>query len=151
MGCLRADPTHGHGPTRHGAATLPFAFAPNPDDTFTVDVLDGITVSLAGDTTSWKIVFGVSYVFEAEPSRPYAMETSQNGTIANTRAQLKLREFAFDYAGTGYFKVEFIPKFRQGYTKTFSGQVLGSTPTDIKPLEDGTFQIKTRQRSCTGP
>ena len=109
--------------------------------------ISGTTVSLSGNVANYAVVFGVPYKQEVTFSRPYYMQPSQNGLVANTRAVLKLKDFAVDYAETGYFQMTFAPRYRDGYTKTFTGNVLGSTPTDSKPLDDGDFLIKTPTRN----
>jgi hypothetical protein len=109
--------------------------------------VDGTTVSLAGDVSTYSFVFGLKYTQRVDFTQPYYMQSSQNGMVANTRAVVKVRDFAVDYAETGFFDLEFTPRYRDGYTKRFSGQILGATPTDSKSLDDGSFTIKTPCRT----
>ena len=109
--------------------------------------VDGTTVSLAGDVSTYSFVFGLKYTQRVDFTQPYYMQSSQNGMVANTRAVVKVRDFAVDYAETGFFDLEFTPRYRDGYTKRFSGQILGATPTDSKSLDDGSFTIKTPCRN----
>jgi len=110
---------------------------------YTPESVSGTTVRLSGNTSGHNVAFGLQYEQLVSFSRPYYMQNSQNGLVANTQAILKVRDFSVDYAETGYFNLTFNPTYRTGYTKVFSGQILGSDATDYKPLDDGAFRIKT--------
>lgn len=104
----------------------------------------GYTLTISGDKTAWSLVVGIPYTQRFSPTRPIYMAQSSSGTVANTEANLKVRDYSLDYSGTGYFTATFSPRYRGEYTKTFTGLILGATPTDIPTLDDGTFRLKTQ-------
>jgi hypothetical protein len=102
------------------------------------------TIVVDGNKTTWSLVIGVPYNQSFTLTRPYAVSGSgSGGTVANTEAILKIRDYSLDYAGAGYFKATFTPRYRTPVVKEFSGRILGATPLSIPPLEEGTFRIKT--------
>jgi hypothetical protein len=108
----------------------------------------GNTVTVAGNKTTWNLVVGVPYTQRFTLSRPYAMQSSRTGgTVANTEAVLKLKDYSLDFAGAGYFKTIFTPRYRDPIIKEFSGRILGATVASIPPLEEGTFRTKTPTRN----
>lgn len=111
-----------------------------------VNVLDE-QLQVAGDITGWNFVAGVPYTSRFTLTRPYATQQAQNGTVSNTEAVVKVRDYSLDYAGTGYFTAVFSPKHREPYTKVFSGNILGASPTDIPEMDEGTFRMKTPTRN----
>lgn len=107
----------------------------------------GDEIRVSGDVSSWDFVIGLPYKSRFTLTRPYATQQAQNGTLANTEAIIKVRDYSLDFTGTGYFEAIFSPKFRDPYTKVFSGKILGSSPTDIPEMDEGTFRIKTPTRN----
>lgn len=108
----------------------------------------GDTLVVAGNVTTWNLVVGVPYTQSFTLSRPYAMQDSGNGgRVANTEAILKVKDYSLDYAGVGYFKAIFTPRYRTPVIKEFSGRILGATAVTVPPLEEGTFRIKTPTRN----
>jgi hypothetical protein len=104
----------------------------------------GNTVTVAGNKTLWNLVVGVPYTQSFTLTRPYVMQSSANGgTVANTEAILKLKDYSVDYAGVGFFRAIFSPAYRTPVVKEFSGRILGATAVSIPPLDEGTFRIKT--------
>jgi hypothetical protein len=104
----------------------------------------GNTVTVAGNVTAWNLVIGVPYTQRFTFTRPYLMQGSANGgTVANTEAILKVKDYAIDFEGAGYFKAIFSPSYRTPVIKEFSGRILGATAASVPPLEEGTFRIKT--------
>lgn len=124
--------------TRHSATALHA-----PGDQVPILVGAGYAVQVAGDKRQWSVVAGVPYTQRFDLTRPYVISSSTNGTIANTEVNLKVKDYALDFAGTGYFTATFKPVGRAPYTKTFTGNVLGATPTDVPALSEGKFRIKT--------
>lgn len=104
---------------------------------------DGYTMTIEGDKTGWNLVFGVRYTMSFEPTRPYFRPPDRIDPVANTEAEVRVRDFSFDFARSGYFRAVFTPRFRDPVVKTFAGRVLGSTAASVPPLDDGTFRIKT--------
>jgi hypothetical protein len=107
----------------------------------------GYALQIAGDKRAWKFVIGVPYTMSFDLTKPFYVRQSTTGEVANTEAVVKVRDYSLDFAGTGYFTATFKPYKRDPYTKVFTGQIAGSTPTDTKPLDDGTFRIKTPCRN----
>ena len=104
-------------------------------------------IRVAGNVAAWDFVVGLPYKARFTLTRPYATQQAQNGTMSNTEAIIKVRDYSLDYTGTGYFDAIFSPKFRQPYNKVFSGSILGASPTDIPEMDEGTFRIKTPTRN----
>lgn len=107
----------------------------------------GDTIVLSGDKRQWSFVVGVPYNKQAELTRPVVSQPAQNGTVANTEAIVKVRDFSVDFAGTGYFEAIFTPKFRTPVKQVFSGTILGVSPTDEAEMDEGTFRISTPTRN----
>lgn len=103
----------------------------------------GNTVTLDGNKTTWDLVFGERYNFRIDPTRPYFRPPDKIDPVANTEAEIRVRDYSLDFSNTGYFKATFSPRYRDPVVKTFAGRVLGATAASIPPLDDGTFRIKT--------
>jgi hypothetical protein len=103
----------------------------------------GSVIRVAGNVTTWNLVVGLPYNQLFTLTRPYVVQTSGNGTVANTEATLKLKDYSLDYTGAGYFKATFTPKYRDPIVKEFSGRILGATALSIPPLDEGKFRMKT--------
>ena len=101
-------------------------------------------IAVPGDRTSWNLIVGVPYEMSFTLTRPYfSTPAPGGGTVADTEAVLKVRDFSLDYAEAGYFKSVFTPKYRASVEKEFAGRVLGATALSIPDLDEGTFRIKT--------
>ncbi len=124
--------------TRYSASALHA-----PGDQVPIITGAGYAVQVAGNKTAWSVVAGVPYTQQFDLTRPYVISSSTNGTVANTEINLVMKDFSLDYAGTGYFVATFKPKGRASYSKTFTGNVLGATPTDVPALSEGKFRMKT--------
>lgn len=114
-----------------------------PGDQVPIISAAGYSVLVAGNKTAWNIIAGVPYTLSWSPTRPVYVHPSSVGTVANNEAELKVKYYSLDYQGTGYFKVIFSPAYRGEYEKTFSGAILGATPTDVPSLSEGSFRIST--------
>ena len=103
---------------------------------------------MPGDKTSWNLIVGVPYEQRFGLTRPYySSPASGGGTVADTEATLKVRDFSLDFSAAGYFKAIFAPKYRAPVEKEFAGRVLGATALSIPDLDEGTFRIKTPTRN----
>jgi hypothetical protein len=106
------------------------------------------TVVVEGDLTGYSVIGGVKYSASFTVTPPYYTQTtSGSNRVANTRAVVKVRDYQLDFVGSGYFTASFAPAYRDTYVKTFTGQIVSATPTDVPPLEDGAFRIKTPTRN----
>lgn len=105
-------------------------------------------IAVPGDKTGWNLIVGVPYEMSFSLTRPYYTTPAPGGgTVADTEAVLKVRDFSLDYAAAGYFKATFTPKYRAAVEKEFSGRILGATALSIPDLDEGTFRIKTACRN----
>jgi hypothetical protein len=124
--------------TRHSSGGLHAAGVPIP-----IVATEGNTIYLAGDKTAWSFVVGLPYTFSFEPTRPYFVPPDKIDPVANTDAEIRVRDYAVDFAGTGYFRMVFTPRYRDPITKVFAGTVLGATTLSVPDLDDGKFRMKT--------
>lgn len=108
-----------------------------------IESRSGYTVTLDGNKTAWNLVFGVKYTMSFDLTRPYFRPPDRIDPVANTEAEVRVRDFSLDFARSGYFKAIFSPRYRAPVVKAFAGRVLGATAASIPPLDDGTFRIKT--------
>ena len=105
-------------------------------------------IAVPGYKTSWNLIVGVPYEQRFGLTRPYySSPASGGGTVADTEATLKVRDFSLDFSAAGYFKAIFEPKYRAPVEKEFAGRVLGATALSIPDLDEGTFRIKTPTRN----
>lgn len=108
------------------------------------EILSPTQIAIPGDKSGWNLIVGVPYEMSFTLTRPYySTPAPGGGTVADTEAVLKVRDFSLDYAETGYFKAVFTPKYRASVEKEFAGRVLGATALSIPDLDEGTFRIKT--------
>jgi hypothetical protein len=128
------------------------AFSPGslhaPGVQMVVSPVSTYVVAVPGNKTTWSFVVGVPYEQSFELTRPvYSTPAPGGGTVADTEAILKVRDYSLDYAGAGYFKATFAPRYRAEMVKEFSGRILGATALSIPDLDEGTFRIKTPTRN----
>lgn len=98
-------------------------------------------VTVPGKLT--KFFMGLRYAFRYRFSTLVVREQSQGGgglqPIGDGRVQL--RKMTMTYSGTGYFRVQVTPKYRDPYSYVFSGRVVGSAQNKIGKvsIEEGVF------------
>lgn len=120
-----------------------------PGDQLNTVSVTGSQVRVAGDRSAYSVVIGVPYTSSFDPTRPYMTSGSPSGgTVANTEAIVKVRDYSLDYTGSGYFKAVFKP-LKRSYTvtKVFSGNIMGATVLSVPDLDEGTFRISTPTRN----
>jgi len=72
-----------------------------------------------------------------------------NGQQPIGEGRLQLRRMTLSYSGTGYFRVEVTPKYRNLYRYVFSGRVVGSGQNVIGQvaIEQGTFRFPVASKN----
>lgn len=72
-----------------------------------------------------------------------------NGQQPIGEGRLQLRRMTLSYSGTGYFRVEVTPKYRDTYRYVFSGRVVGSGQNVIGQvaIEQGTFRFPVASKN----
>lgn len=110
---------------RAGALTTEFSGITRPGNN---------KIACSGDQTGAAVFIGLAYDFEAELSKLYAREQSQDGRIsAITDAVTQVRKVELKYDKTGYFVVEVTP---DGRSTPYSYVLDDSTN-----IGEGTFEV----------
>lgn len=96
-----------------------------------VEVIAGVP-KIKGNYAACSLTFGRKYTLS------YALSTitikqaqAGGGQKSDTEGRLQLRKIAFNYANSGYFRIEVTPSGRETYSYVFSGKVLGATSATI--------------------
>lgn len=103
------------------------------DGTFEEVAADG-TVVLNGDYTGKHIVCGLMYNFRIALSTIYVKTEGERGVQALLEGRLQLRQLWFNYANSGYFKVN-VEVFDKGtYEYIHTGRTLGTSDSILGKL-----------------
>lgn len=108
----------------------------------------GNTIFLAGNKTAWSFVVGVQYKYEVHLTRPYYVRNVGGDSAANTDVEIRVRDFAVDFAASGFFEMHFTPRYRDTVVKRFTGNLLGATALNVPDLDDGKFRMKTPTKNA---
>lgn len=107
----------------------------------TTGVINGLYLDFSGDYTSCLMTFGRRYAFDYQvsPVTYRVANTTGQGQRSDTEGRLQVRKMGFNYADTGYLRVEVTPTGgRDTGVYAFTGQVLGATSVlGAYSLEDG--------------
>lgn len=112
---------------------------------YAIGIIDGSNIKFAGDYRSSAMTFGRKYTFSYGISTiTYKLPNSTGGgQRADTEGRLQVRKIAFNYADTGYLRVEITPTGRDTGIYTFSGQIIGNSSSTL-----GKFAISGGRISC---
>lgn len=112
---------------------------------YAVGIVDGANIKFAGDYRSSAMTFGRQYTFSYGIS-PITYKTANStggGQRSDTEGRLQVRKIAFNYADTGYLRIEITPTGRDTGIYIFSGQTIGNSSSTL-----GQFAISGGRISC---
>lgn len=112
------------------------------DGTYVVANEDGVVV-LQGDYEGKDLVCGINYNFFIRVSKPYVKQESQSGVQSLLEGRLQLRNFWFNYADSGYFKVTVRTSDKENYEYVNTQRFMGTTSArlDTMPFSSGKFRV----------
>ena len=103
------------------------------DGTFKEVDADG-TVVLNGDYTGKKLICGLMYKFRIALSTIYVKTEGERGVQALLEGRLQLRQLWFNYANSGYFKVNVEVFDKDTYEYIHTGRTLGTSDSILGKL-----------------
>ena len=103
------------------------------DGTFEEVAADG-TVVLNGDYTGKHVVCGLMYNFRIALSTIYVKTEGERGVQALLEGRLQLRQLWFNYANSGYFKVNVEVFDKDTYEYLHTGRTLGTSDSILGKL-----------------
>ena len=103
------------------------------DDGTFEEVADG-TVVLNGDYTGKHVVCGLMYNFRIALSTIYVKTEGERGVQALLEGRLQLRQLWFNYANSGYFKVNVEVFDKDTYEYIHTGRTLGTSDSILGKL-----------------
>lgn len=112
------------------------------DGTYVVANEDGIVI-LQGDYEGKDLVCGINYNFFIRVSKLYVKQESQSGVQSLLEGRLQLRNFWFNYADSGYFKVTVRTSDKEDYEYVNTQRFMGTTSArlDTMPFSSGKFRV----------
>lgn len=108
------------------------------------------TITAVGDYSAGDAIIGEVFQSSIVLSNLYPRDPN-NLRIAITSGRFQLRNIAFNFKTTGFFKVEITPEFRQPITFQFTGRIVGSgnSKVGVAPVEDlGQFRVPVRANAA---
>jgi len=98
------------------------------------------TVRKSGDFSGGTCYVGKPYIFTYEFSEQFLRDGEKN---AIREGRLMMRDMAFNYTNSGYFKVTVTPEFRDAYEYEFTGKILGGGSFLLGTLQivSGSFKV----------
>jgi hypothetical protein len=107
------------------------------------------TFTALGDVTGVPYIAGVPYTFEYDLSEiiPKQQLNMSAPMKASTQSRLQIRTVTLAFSGTGYFRVEVTPEFRDTQTYVFTPKILGQYPVGTMNLQSGEFTFPVSSRS----
>jgi hypothetical protein len=109
----------------------------------------GDNIEFLGDFTGCNVAFGRQYEFKYQLS-PITVKTTAGGMQkSDTEGRLQLRKVAFNYANTGYMKIQVTPVGRQTNEYVFAGRIIGNNTATIGDVElpTGRFPVPILTRN----
>lgn len=112
------------------------------DGTYAVANEDGVVV-LQGDYEGKDLVCGINYNFFIRVSKLYVKQESQSGMQALLEGRLQLRNFWFNYADSGYFKVTVKTSDKENYEYINTQRFMGTTSARLYTMSfsSGKFRV----------
>lgn len=106
------------------------------------------SIVVSGEVTAFFV--GEAYTFRATLSEITFRPTKRDGSVSPmVSGRLQLRTLTLLYADTGYFQVTVTPQYRDTYTYTFTGKVVGQGNNIIGavPISSGAFRVPIQSKS----
>ena len=110
---------------------------------------DNLTVKVRGDHTNNNIIGGIRYTAYFTLPHIYYRQKDSNGNDVALDGSLQLLDIWFNYARTGYFRVEVTPLYQDTSVYVFNGKTIGTPSTTLNqtPIVDGEFPVAVLCRS----
>lgn len=107
------------------------------------------TIVVSGDKTTSDVWIGNPYTMEFTFSELQIREGNGGGSSAVKSGKIQLRNIILHYADSGYFQTTVMPDYRDTYTYTFTGRILGSGANVIglTAIEEGAFRFPVMANS----
>ena len=122
-----------------------------------VDITNGIKYDATNTTGStYTIPANVTNVFIGVPftstyvlSPQFVREETGRGRLAISSGRYQIRTITFDFADTGFFKVQVTPKGRDAGTTEMTGYILGEATSlvDAPPIISGALRVPIQARN----
>ena len=122
-----------------------------------VDITNGIKYAATNTTGStYTIPANVTNVFIGVPftstyilSPQFVREDTGRGRLAISSGRYQIRTITFDFADTGFFKVQVTPKGRPAGTTEMTGYILGEATSviDAPPIISGNLRVPIQARN----
>lgn len=102
-----------------------------------------------GDVRGQTITVGLNYLFKMVMSTIMVKQASEGSTQALIEGRLQLRQIWFNYADSGYFKVNVDIKDKQVFTYEFTSRLLGTrfNVLESMPFTTGSFKIPVQAKN----
>lgn len=116
----------------------------------TIEDIDGADVTLRGDTTGQRLMFGVPYESRYRFSTFFVRTPNAGGgTKTETDGRLQVLNLAVTYSEAAYFRVEVSTENRDTVAYPFNGIMIGSPLAKIGEiaLESGRFNVPVLSRN----
>lgn len=123
----------------------------DPKKTYSIVMNDGMyatadeagQIVLQGNYAGQELVCGINYNFFIRVSKIYVKQENQNGVQALLEGRLQLRNFWFNYADSGYFKVTVRTTDKETYEYINTQRMLGTDHArlDTIPFKTGQFRV----------
>lgn len=109
------------------------------------------TVTVSGDHTSTPVFIGTEYSFQYTFSKPTVTTRDGQGreSVEVATGRFQITNLHIKYSDTGFFNVESTPLYRDMYTNSFTGRVLGSGNNLLGSvvLESGIFSVRQHAKN----
>ena len=122
-----------------------------------VDITNGVKYEATNTTGStYTIPANVTNVFIGVPftstyvlSPQFVREDTGRGRLAISSGRYQIRTITFDFADTGFFKVQVTPKGRDVVTTEMTGYILGEATSliDAPPIISGNLRVPIQARN----
>lgn len=123
------------------------------DDGTYVPVGEDGVVTIEGDYSGHTIIIGANYLFRIVLSTIMVKQNSDGSTNALTDGRLQLRQFWFNYADSGYFKVTVKTNDKDSYVYENTSRILGTLSNLLgkMPFTTGSFRfpVQSLNTNCS--
>ena len=107
----------------------------------------GSTYTIPANVTN--LFIGVPFTSTYVMSPQFVREDTGRGRLAISSGRYQIRTITFDFADTGFFKVEVTPKGRDKATTEMTGYILGEATSliDAPPIISGNLRVPIQARN----
>ena len=107
----------------------------------------GSTYTIAANVTN--LFIGIPFTSTYILSPQFVREDTGRGRLAISSGRYQIRTITFDFADTGFFKVQVTPKGRDAGTTEMTGYILGEATSliDAPPIISGNLRVPIQARN----